>query len=536
MTEHCFLSAQTYAISRIAELLKGLIGAVAVLLLPVSGLSAVEAERPNIVIIYVDDMGYGDLGVNNPQSKIPTPHLDRLAAQGMNFTDGHSSSGICTPSRYALLTGRHHWREADLLWTRLHLSTFGPSAFKENELTLPLMLRKSGYATACIGKWHLGWDWDAIRKPGTDKDSIQPDDFNWSLPVPGGPLAIGFDHYFGDDTINFPPYTWIEDDKILKAPDIMMDASHWRPVKEGRWECREGPAASNWDPYKVIPTLTQRAVDYILSRKAHAQPFFLYVALSSPHAPIIPNDAFDGKSQAGPYGDFVYETDDACNKILTALDEIGQADNTIVIFSSDNGAEDYAFERDANYDHWSSAPFRGRKRDIYEGGHHIPLIIRWPGVIPPGSVSSSLIVQTDLMATLASVVGYELPPDAAQDSYDFLPYLKGKVSSGPRTAIVHNTNPDIYALRVGDWVLVNAPSGYTLKPAPDPWYKKQNYASADDFPFELYNLKEDVGQRRNLAANHPEKVEQMQQLLMKLRMQGYTAPRLEAGHSKRVSN
>jgi len=524
---HCSTVWQTFASSRIAELLKVLMGSLALLLLaPICELLAAEAAHPNILILYVDDMGYGDLGVNNPQSKIPTPHLDRLASQGMNFTDAHSSSGICTPSRYSLLTGRHHWREKDHLWSRLHLTSFGPSVFRENELTLPLMLRKSGYATACLGKWHLGWDWDAIRKPGTDKDSIRLEDFDWSLPVPGGPLAVGFDHYFGDDTINFPPFTWIEDDKILKAPDIMMDTSHWRPVKEGRWECREGPAVTGWDPYKILPTLTQRAVDYILSRKDQSQPFFLYVALPSPHAPIIPNDAFDGKSQAGPYGDFVYETDNACNRILSALEESGLADNTIVIFSSDNGAEDYAFERDANYGHWSSAPFRGRKRDIYEGGHHIPLIIRWPSVIAPGSVSSSLISQTDFMATLASVVGYKLPQDAAQDSFDFLAYLKGNEPAGPRTDMVHNTKPDFYALRVGDWVLIDAPSGYALRPAPGAWYQKHDYSPTEGHPIELYNLKEDVGQRRNLAASHPEKVEQMQKLLKKLRKQGYTAPRL----------
>jgi arylsulfatase A len=482
---------------------------------------------PNIVILYVDDMGFGDLGVNNPQSKVPTPQLDRLAAQGMNFTDAHSTSGICTPSRYSLLTGRYHWRDFHGI-----VNSFDRSVFKEGQLTLPKMLRESGYTTAAIGKWHLGWDWDAIRRIGTDNQSIRPADFDWTLPVPGGPLAVGFDHYFGEDVINFPPYAWMEDDKVLQAPDTMMDTARWKAIKEGRWECRDGPMVTGWDPYAVIPTLTQRSVDYIISRKDQSQPFFLYHAFPSPHAPIIPNDEFDGTSQAGPYGDFIHETDDACGQILRALEQIGQADNTIVIFSSDNGAENYAFDRDQNYDHWSSAPFRGRKRDIYEGGHHVPTIIRWPGVIQPGSVSKSLFSQTDLMATLATLVGFALPHDSAEDSFDFLSYLKGETPTGPRTTMVHNTNRDLYALRDGDWVLIDAPTGYTSRPAPEWWYPKHSYPAADDQPFALYNLKEDPGQRHNLAAQQPERVHQMQQRLKPFREQGHTAPRLEASRSR----
>jgi arylsulfatase A len=483
--------------------------------------SLMAQPLPNVVILYGDDMGIGDLGVNNPDSKIPTPNLDRMAAQGMNLKDGHASSGICTPSRYALLTGRAHWRDFHGI-----VGAFGRPVFKENQLTLPRMLTEKGYSTVCIGKWHLGWDWNALRKPGTESDSIQPEDFDWNLPIPGGPLAVGFDRYFGDDVINIPPYTWIEDDRIFQAPDVLMDTDLWMPIKEGRWECREGPMVSDWDPYEVMPTLTRRSVDFILSRKDQTQPFFLYHSFPSPHAPIIPNDEFDGISQAGPYGDFVYETDDAVGQILRALEEIGQADNTLVIFSSDNGAENYAFERDQKYDHWSSAPFRGRKRDIYEGGHHVPTIIRWPGVIQPGTVSTSLFAQTDIMATVAAVVGYELPTDSAEDSFDFLPYLKGETSSGPRTAMVHNTSRDKYAIRDGDWLLIDAPTGYTSRPPPDEWYFKHGYTTGDDLPVELYNLKADLGQRHNLAAGHPERILEMRALLQQLREQGYTAPRL----------
>lgn len=486
-----------------------------------TSLSAAESVWPNIVILYADDMGYGDLGANNANSKIPTPNLDKLAATGIRFTDGHSSSGICSPSRYALMTGRHHWRDFHDI-----VGVLGASIFKEGQLTLPQVLREKGYATACIGKWHLGWDWDAIRKPGTKENSIRPQDFDWTRPVPDGPLDHGFDYYFGDDVINFPPYAWIEDRNLLRAPDTLIDGNFNEPTKEGRWEARPGPALSDWDFYKVLPTLTQRCVDYTLSRKENKQPFFLYVPFPSPHAPIIPNDEFGGKSMAGPYGDFVFQTDDACGRILKAIEDIGQTDNTIVIFTSDNGPENYAYARDEKYDHWSSAPLRGLKRDIYEGGHRVPLLIRWPGVTKPGSVSDALISQVDFMATLAALVDFELPNDSAEDSHNFLPYLSGLNEEGPRKSMVHNTKPDQYALREGDWLLIDAKSGYTAHRAPDSWNSKHRQPADDDLPVELYYLKEDIGQRNNQAAQHPHRVESMQMLLTQIRTQGHSAPRL----------
>lgn len=481
----------------------------------------VSQAKPNIVILYADDMGFGDLAANNPASKIPTPHLDKLVATGMNFTDGHSSSGVCTPSRYALLTGRHHWRDFHGI-----VNSFGGTVFKEGQLTLPGMLQENGYTTACIGKWHLGWDWDAIRKPDTPRKSIEPDHFDWSKPVPGGPLARGFDHYFGDTVINFPPYAWIEDDKLVTAPDTLMDTNKWKPIKEGNWECRPGPMVTGWDPYQNLPETTRRGVEYIRAQKDSGKPFFLYFAYPSPHAPIIPNDEFDGKSEAGPYGDFVFETDNSIGKLLAALEESGQADNTIVIFSADNGSEYYAYERDEKYDHWSSAPFRGLKRDIYEGGHHVPFIIRWPGVTKPGSSSGALISQVDLMATLASLLGHDLPQNSAEDSHDFLPYLQGRADAGPRTSMVHNTNANQYAVRDGDWVLINTKTGWA-RPAPPEWNAKHQQPADDGQPVELYNLKEDIQQRHNLASNHPERVEALQALLKKLRNQGHSAPRLD---------
>lgn len=492
-----------------------------ILALSLLSMIALHAAQPNIVILYADDMGYGDLGANNPDSKIPTPNLDRLAAEGMRFTDGHSSSGICTPSRYALLTGRHHWRDFHGI-----VQALGATVFEKDQLTIAGMLKEKGYTTACIGKWHLGWDWDAIRKPGTPKKSIQPADFDWSKSVPDGPLAQGFDHYFGDTVINFPPYAWIEDDKLVRAPDTVITREFEEPTKEGSWECRPGPALSDWDFYEVLPTLTEKSVEYVLSQKDAEKPFFLYVPFPSPHAPIIPNDEFDGKSKAGPYGDFVFQTDDACGRIMKAIEKIGQADNTIVIFTADNGPEAYAYARDEKFDHWSSKPFRGLKRDIYEGGHHVPFLIKWPGVTKPGSVSDALISQTDLMATLASFTAYKLPENSAEDSFDFFPYLKGETEKAARTTMVHNTKINHYAIRDGEWLLVDGKTGY-LRNAPKEWNKKHGQPADDKQPVELYRFPDDIQQRHNLAEKHPEKVVEMQRLLKKLREQGHSAPRLD---------
>ncbi len=482
--------------------------------------AVMAAAPPNIVILYADDMGFGDLRANHPDSKIPTPNLDRLASEGLRFTDGHSSSGICTPSRYAMLTGRHHWRDFHNI-----AGAFDSTVFKKGQLTLPGMLREKGYATACIGKWHLGWDWDAIRKPGTPKNSILHSDFDWTKPFPGGPLEHGFDHYFGDNVINFPPYAWIEDDKLVAPPDTTFRETPGQP-KEGGWECRPGPGRSDWDFYQVLPTLTRKTVEYVRSRKGKEQPFFLYVPFPSPHAPIIPNDEFDGKSKAGAFGDFVVQTDDACGQILTALREAGLEKNTIVVFSADNGAEIFAHERDKKFDHWSSGPFRGIKRDIYEGGHRVPFLIRWPGVVKAAGVSAALISQVDLMATFAALTGYDLPRTSAEDSHDFLPYLRDPSVKSPRTTMVHNTLKNAYAIRHRDWLLVDAKTG-DARPVPAGWMKKHDTPPDDGLPVELYDLAKDPGQRKNLAAAHPETVAELQALLKKTRGQGHSAPRLE---------
>ncbi|MDB4410847.1 arylsulfatase [bacterium] len=488
------------------------------------------AKQPNVLILYADDLGFGDLGCYNKKSRIPTPNLDRLASESVRFTDGHSSSGICTPSRFAMLTGRHHWRDFHGI-----VNAFGGSVFKPERLTLPEMLKEKGYKTAAIGKWHLGWNWDAIRNKEVKAITVQegrrkkqqlgPEAFDWTKSIPNGPLNHGFDYYFGDTVINFPPYCWIENDKVVKAPDTLMQTGKWKKIKEGGWECRPGPMVTGWDPYENIPTTTKKGVDYIKEAAKAEEPFFLYFAYPAPHAPIIPNDEFDGKSKAGPYGDFVYETDHSIGQLLQALKDSGQAENTIVIFSADNGPEYYAYARDAKFDHWSAHPFRGLKRDAYEGGHHVPFIVKYPGVTMAGTVNDALVSQIDIMATLASVVGYDLPDkNAAEDSHDLLPLLKGEVKS-IRTSHIHNTFDHTWAFREGDWVLVTGKSGHHSRVTKE-WLKKHDYPKTESKQSRLFNLREDIGQRNDLAAKHPEKVKAMEASLARIREQGYSAPRL----------
>ena len=469
------------------------------------------AATPNVVILYADDMGWGDLGVQNPDSKIPTPHLDALARQGTRFTDAHSSSGVCTPSRYALLEGRYHWRKFHKI-----VNSFEPPVLDPEKTTLPELLKAKGYRTACVGKWHLGWDWAAIKRPGATPgpQGFVPDAFDWSRQVPGGPLAHGFDHYYGDDVPNFPPYAWFEDDRVVTPPTVPLTT----PPKtaEGSWEARPGPSVKDWDFYAVTPKLTAHAVEWI-GRQRKGEPFFLYLPFTSPHAPIIPTQEFVGKSRANGYGDYVVQTDDAVGRVLAALDRHGFADDTLVIFTSDNGPERYAYERVRQFGHRSMGPLRGLKRDIYEGGHRVPFVVRWPGVVPAGRVNDGLLSQIDVYATVAAAVGSPIPVGSAEDSFDQLPLFRGTGASA-RDTLVHNTNAGGYALRHGDWVLIAAKTG-TVSAVPA-WFDELGGYPPHDQPGELYNLRDDLGQKRNRYKDHPDKVADLTDRLRRVRERG----------------
>ncbi len=472
--------------------------------------SVERGSLPNIVILYADDLGYGDLGCMNPDSKIPAPSLDQLARDGIRFTDAHSSSGVCTPSRYALLTGRYHWRAFHDI-----VDSFGSERIKAEQLTLPEMLKGKGYRTACVGKWHLGWDWDAIKRPGAKpdpKNGYAPDDFDWNKPIPDGPLDHGFDYYFGDDVPNFPPYAWIENNRVVVAPTEPLTETP--KTAEGNWEARPGPMVPDWKLDAVVPTITEKAIAWLENNAESAEPLFLYFPLTSPHAPIVPTDEYLGKSAAGGYGDFVVQTDAACGAVLDCIKRLGLEDNTLVIFSSDNGPEVYCYERLKKFGHRSMGPLRGIKRDVWEGGHRVPMIVKWPGTVPAGKTCERLVTQTDLFATIAEAIGSSLDDAQAEDSISQLPLLHDPDGNAIRKWTIHNTNKNRYALRDGDFLFLDGPDGDARK-APE-WFANQEGWDKTEQPYALFNLADDLGQKKNLYAANQERAQEMQQRLSEL--------------------
>ncbi|HPO11931.1 MAG TPA: arylsulfatase [Candidatus Hydrogenedentes bacterium] len=470
---------------------------------------------PNVVFILADDMGYGDLGCQNPDSKIPTPNLDRLAGEGLRCTDAHAPASVCSPTRYGILTGRYCWRsrlKSSVLWS------WDPPLIEQGRLTAPAMLKKHGYHTACIGKWHLGWNWPFIKDVDKARNKAVPSDaLDWSQPITGGPTALGFDYYFGDDVPNFPPYVFIENDHTLGAPTEQ---------KPGAMFGSPGPMLPGWKLEAVMPAITRKAAEWIenTAKQSPDQPFFLYFPLTAPHTPIVPTEEFKGKSQAGEWGDYVVEVDWAIGEVLQALERNGLPENTLVIFTADNGPENFAYERAKNYHHYSMANLRGVKRDTWEGGHRVPFLARWPQHIKPATTSSETICLTDFMATIAAITGTKLPEDAAEDSYNVLPVLLGEKLDTPiREATVHHSCSGKFAIRKGNWVLIDAPFGDDNK-EPD-WFKKERGYEPHQQPGELFDLSQDISERKNVYAEHPDIVANLKALLEKYKTEGRSAPK-----------
>lgn len=476
-----------------------------------STVAQTNAQRPNIIIILADDLGYGDVQSFNPQSKIPTPNLDKLARQGMRFTDSHSPSSVCTPTRYALLTGRYPWR------SRLKsgvLAPLGKPLIEEGRLTLPEMLKAQGYATAIFGKWHLGWDWATTdgKTAAITPNGLSNVDF--TKPVANGPLKRGFDYYYGVDLPNFPPYVFIENDRTLGTPTETIPTNN--PDIN-----RKGPMMKDWDPVKILPAITDHAVRYVEERAKASQPFFLYFALTSPHYPVVPSPEFVGKSKAGVYGDFVVQTDAAVGAVMDALQRAGADKNTLIIFTSDNGAEVAsevavgAYDRINQSQHASMANWRGVKRDAWEGGHRVPFIARWTGKIPAGKTNPSLIGHLDLMASIAALTGAQLPSEAAPDSYNQLPaLLKNQITK--RSEIVHHQINGDLALRQGDWVFIDSKTCGDGNKEPE-WFRQARGLHNCVGAGALYNLRTDPAQAKNLYELQPDKTRAMKSQLDQIR-------------------
>lgn len=440
--------------------------------------SGPAAKDPHVVIILVDDMGYGDLGSFNPESKIPTPHIDRLAAEGMRFTDAHAPGPLCHPSRYGLLTGRFPFRTDVTKWPTQPL-------IEDGQTTIPSLLRDADYTTAMVGKWHLGFAEDGYDKP-----------------LPGGPIDRGFQSFFGmRASTDIPPYFYIRGDRAVEPPTNHIDANQsdgWSPIQGAFW--REGGIAPDLELIEVLPRFTDEAISVIEAHDARS-PLMLYLAYPSPHTPWLPTPRFEGKSGAGMYGDFMMMVDHEVGRVVEALKAAGMLDETLLVFTSDNGPVWYS-EDVERLGHDSSGGFRGMKGDAWEAGHRMPFIVRWPARVEAGSTSDQIICFTDLLATFAEIVGRELPDGAGPDSISFLPALKGETFRRP--PIVMESGSGLMMIRSEQWKLIaGLGSGGFSRPSivqPGP----------GDPEGQLYNLEADPAETDNLFAEQPQIVERLQ--------------------------
>jgi hypothetical protein len=477
--------------------------------------TAAETPPPNIVFILTDDLGYGDVHCLNPERcKIATPCLDKLASQGMTLTDSHTTSAVCTPSRYGILTGRYNWRSE---LQKGVLSGYSKPLIEANRLTVAGLLKQNGYTTAAMGKWHLGMG--ISKKPQ-------------ELKVSDGPTTRGFDYYFGiSASLDMPPYVFIENNHLTEAPTAIKQFG------------RKGAAAPDFEAVDVVPTLTRKAGEFIAKTKS---PYFLYLALPSPHTPLAPAKEWQGKSILGPYGDYVMETDWAIGQVLDALEKSGASKNTLVIVSSDNGVAPYVgvgkeqlqqleakgfkkmdpqlggrqqYRQLEAMGHFSSADFRGHKADIWDGGHRVPTFVRWPEKIPPGTTSGQLVSLVDFMATCADILQVKLPPNAAEDSVSMLPVLLGKATAPVHEAVVFHSINGSFAIQQGNWKLelCSGSGGWGF---PDPGSAEAKALP----PVQLYDTSKDIGERTNEYASHPEIVARLTKLLEKYVADGRSTP------------
>lgn len=484
---------------------------------------AAPSAKPNILYILCDDLGYGDVACLNPQGKIPTPNFDRLARGGMIFTDAHSSSAVCSPTRYGVMTGRYNWR------TKLQSAVLGglsPRLIEPGRMTVAAMLKQNGYHTAAIGKWHLGMDWVVREGKQVSELSIETPDQVWNVdytkPIRNGPTSVGFDYYFGiSASLDMVPYTFIENDHVVANPTENRSI----PMFHGRvgGTTRLGPAAPGFTGYEVLPELTRKAVEYIGQRAPdvrQGKPFFLYLPLASPHTPILPTERWQGKSGLNAYADFVMQTDAAVGEVLRALEQHQLAENTLVIFTSDNGCSPQAkYDELLARGHNPSHVFRGHKADIYEGGHHVPFIVRWPARVKAGGKSDQTQCLTDFFATCAEVLGQKVPANAAEDSVSFLPALEGRATKPLREAVVHHSINGSFAIRQGSWKLVFAPGSGGWS-APRPGQDDQSKLPL----VQLFDLSRDIGEQNNVQAENPEVVARLTKLMERYVAEGRSTP------------
>lgn len=494
---------------------------------------SVIAGPPNIIIIYADDLGYGDLSCYNEKCAYQTPRLDRMAAEGIRFTDAHSPSTICSPSRYGLFSGQQIYRSTGRGGGAFE-GPGGPSYLKPGTLTLGQMLQQQGYRTGVFGKWHVGLSWfdkDGKRLGGGFKNSLLID-YEKSTPLIDGPNERGFDESFVTPNCpnTDPLYVYIENGMVpLPASERHKRDTLPNPGGKWRWDNDEGWKSPGYDFLNADLLFYEKTEAFIREhrRSSPERPFFAVLSTQIAHAPVLPAEPFNGKTTAGPRGDFVFELDAICGQVLDLVTELGIDDDTLILFNADNGAETLhvGWMRD-DHQHDASGGWRGMKRDAWEGGHRVPFIARWPGTIPAGRVSAQLTNTTDIFATLASVTGFTLPDNQATDSFDMLPVLLGQQdeSISVRPHLLTQSFRGEFQIRTGDWKYLDhkgsGGNGYskgflTKYALPD---------SAPDAPGQLYNLRTDPGETQNLYFKETAKREQLQALLERLKSSGRSAP------------
>lgn len=488
------------------ELLKSLCQALALLLVWGAMPALAKTEpRPNIIIILADDMGWGDPACNNPDSKIKTPAIDQIAREGIRFTDAHAPASWCTPTRYGLMTGRYPFR-TNLTWRNRPV-------IEADRLTLPAMLREHGYRTSMVGKWHLGFDIE-----GGDRSKRHQ----------GGPIDRGFDRYFGiPSSLDIPPFYYLEGDLPVAAPTGRVEAKNtpgWSPIQGEFW--RAGGMAPGFQHLEVLPTLTKRAEQEIFDHhlKHGEQPLFMYMPLPAPHTPWVPTPEFVGKSAVPLYGDFVQQVDATVGRILKALEETGMRENTLLIFSSDNGPVWYAAD-EVKYEHRATSRYRGMKGDAWEGGHRMPLVMRWPEQCNAGQVSDRLVCLTDVFATCAAIVGHALPENAAEDSFDISNLVQNKHANPSvtkpkqvvpqRTDLIVNSTGKFLMVRDGEWKLIpfRGSGGFSVP-------KHVTNVPAGEPQGQLYNLRVDPYETNNVYSQQPEVVAKLTKRLADLQANG----------------
>ena len=464
-------------------------------------------SKPNIIYILTDDLGYGDVSSFNKEGKIKTPNIDKLAAEGMKFTDAHTSSSVCTPTRYGILTGRYNWR------TRLKegvLSGISKALIPTSRTTVAKMLQNNGYNTAFIGKWHLGWNWNI--SDSVDIDNLETQDFgtiDYTKPITNNPNDLGFNFAYGlSGSLDLAPYVYVENRMALSIPDTISQGKE----KYAYW--RKGPISNGFIHEEALPHFVKKAIEFIDTNSKDKKPFFLYLPLPAPHTPILPTTEWKGKSGLNPYGDFVMMLDFYIGEITKAVSVAGIENNTLIIFTSDNGCSTAAnYKVLLEKEHNPSAIYRGNKADIFEGGHRVPVIAKWPDKINKGSLSNETICTTDFMATCAEIVNYQLKENEAEDSFSMMPlFTNKKLKKSFRKATVHHSINGSFAIRKGDWKLILCPdSGGWSYPNP----KKDQKIIVTLPKFQLYNMKDDPSETKNLEANNSEKVMELKSLLLK---------------------